>query len=451
MEHRQTKVSNSQRNSNNVVLNNGLDDSEQFENNADLFGEISSSSPTVNQHGTGPGTSAMLEATESDAEDADVDVGTGFNDAEGARLDAAFLDDNSDDEDGFDDEDLGDNVTEVTTAVATADEMDVDEEINTPGPSSEMDIDEGIKTPEPPSDSCTAAIPLQAGCAWTRKDWSCAYDVVFMVFFIIYWQSPTSWRDDWRRQSPEWTVRLADRFDLLLGALDSPSQSPKKLSQLFSSLRDQFRDQVSSHDPQRFPRRGTIPISISAILELLFGSVHGPAIKQHVFCTDCGMPSQISRGFPLLALPVFPTDYRRNTDPRFVPAATLMTRFVESLATSSSSLCRTCCKPTQVQSLSMADSPWIWFEIEGGHTMSPSLTIPIELSGQPLVYDLHSVIYIGGTHFTARMRDPSNEWWNYDGMWKFGTSKHDHIQITEDLLYNGRRRAAFLIYRRSGY
>ena len=53
----------------------------------------------------------------------------------------------------------------------------------------------------------------------------------------------------------------------------------------------------------------------------------------------------------------------------------------------------------------MADAPWIWFETEGDHTMSPSLTIPIEPSGQRLVCDLHSVIYIGENHFTARMRD----------------------------------------------
>ena len=74
--------------------------------------------------------------------------------------------------------------------------------------------------------------------------------------------------------------------------------------------------------------------------------------------------------------------------------------------------------------------------------------MPIELSGQRFIYDLHSVIYIGAGHFTARIRSPSNEWWSYDGMWKFGASRRDHVQITEDLLYNGRRHAAFLIYRR---
>ena len=70
----------------------------------------------------------------------------------------------------------------------------------------------------------------------------------------------------------------------------------------------------------------------------------------------------------------------------------------------------------QVQSLSMTNPPWIWFETKGYNTMSPSPTLPIELSGQHLIYDLYAIIYVGETHFTARMGDPSNEWWSYDGM-----------------------------------
>ena len=67
-------------------------------------------------------------------------------------------------------------------------------------------------------------------------------------------------------------MRLSDRFDLLLEASNSPNHSPKTLSEWFSSLRDQFRDQLSSHDPTKFPRRGPFLAPICAILELLFGS-----------------------------------------------------------------------------------------------------------------------------------------------------------------------------------
>ena len=81
--------------------------------------------------------------------------------------------------------------------------------------------------------------------------------------------------------------------------------------------------------------------------------------------------------------------------------------------------------------------------------MSPSPTVTIELPGQHLTYDLHAVVYLGGTHFTARMRDPSGEWWAYDGMWEFGAARRDSVRVPADLLYHGSRSATFLIYRRS--
>ena len=144
-----------------------------------------------------------------------------------------------------------------------------------------------------------------------------------MAFFTIYWQSSASWRGDWKQQSPEWTVRLADCFNLLLEVSNSPDYSPKILSEWFSSLRDQLRDQLSSHDPQTFPRRGPIMASVCGMLELLFRSVHGPGIERHLLCASCGAASQVSHHFPFLAFPVFPTNYRRETDPQFVPVDTM--------------------------------------------------------------------------------------------------------------------------------
>jgi len=83
--------------------------------------------------------------------------------------------------------------------------------------------------------------------------------------------------------------------------------------------------------------------------------------------------------------------------------------------------------------------------------MSLSPTVLIELSSQHLVYDFHSIIYLGADHFTARVRDLSNGWWNYNGMWEYGVLRRDHVQNTADLLYNGRRRVVFLIYSRHNH
>ena len=413
-------------------------DSEESASNEDLFNDPNPSPSSTGQHCFESGTNAAPEAAVDDT-NTDVDMDVDFDAIEEAQLDGELLDDCPEDEndsDGFED---GDQDNEVIEAMAV-------------GPVTDgMDVDEGVATPRPHHEASETALPFQAGCVWTRKDWSCAYDAVFMAFFTVYWQSSPGWRGNWRRQSPEWTMQLADNFDLLLKALTSPEHSPESLSMLFSHLRDQFRDQLSNFNPRRFPRRGQLPTSVCAILELLFGSVDGPGIERRLSCASCGATSQTSHYFSLLALPSFSGAHRRETDPRFIPSATLLTRFVESLATPPrSSLCGACHGSTQAQ-LTMENSPWIWFETNGDHTMSPSPTVLIELSGQRLTYDLHSVIYLGADHFTVRMRDLSNGWWSYDGMRRFGAPQRDHIQITTDLLYSGCRYAAFLIYRRSDH
>ena len=369
-----------------------------------------------------------------DATDTNTDIDT--DPMEGSHLDDVLLDDRSENEDGVDDsgeEDQSDKAAEAAMVGGTADEMDVDEDVATTKPYY------GVRE---------TSLPFRAGCVWTRPNWSCAYDTVFMVFFAIYWQSSPAWRDDWRKQSHDWTACLTNHFDALLGALGSQQHTSESLSTLFSYLRDEFRDQLSCSDPQRFPRCGKLPAPICPILELLFGSELGPGVDQKLSCARCGATSRISHHFPLLAFRAVSQDLRYKTDPRFVPAETLLARFVEARATQSPSLCSVCHVACET-SLTMANSPWIWFEIDGNNTMSPSPTVTIKLPNQCLIYDLHSIIYIGENHFTARMRDPSNGWWNYDGMWRFGAPQRDYIRDPHDLLWNGSRRAAFLIYRHS--
>ena len=381
-------------------------------------------------------TTGITLVVSADATDADTDMNIDSDPMEESQFDCTLLDDYSEGEgevDDSEDGDQNDKAVEATMVGVPVDEMDVDEE---------------VATTRPHYGVCETLLPFRAGCVWTRPDWSCAYDAVFMAFFAIYWQSSPAWRDDWRRQSRDWTAPLTDHFNTLLEALGSQRHTPKSLSTLFSYLRDKFRDKLSSFDPQRFPRRGQLPASVCAILELLFGSELGPGIDQDLSCPRCGVVSQISHHFPLLAFPAVSQHLRLAADPRFVPSETLLARFINVCATQSPPLCGACHVACEV-SLTMANPPWIWFEINGNNTMSPSPTVPINLPNQRLTYNLHSVIYIGENHFTARIRDPSNGWWNYDGMWRFGAPQRDYIQNPHELLRNGSRRAAFFIYRHS--
>ena len=232
------------------------------------FGDIDSRGPPTNQHGANSSPDMTLGIAANNI-DTGIDTDANPDDTEGG-LSGAPPGDCSEGED------------EGSDAAMTTDEMDVD------GATPDC---EGHKT----------APPFKAGCVWSRADYSCSNDVVFMAFFALYSRSPHSWHDDWWRQSPEWTMPLADSFDFL-EALELPECTPEELSISFSHLRDWFHDQLSSLDQQAFPRRGQELAPVCRILELLFGSIHGPCIKQCLSCTGCGAISQTSHDFPFLAL-----------------------------------------------------------------------------------------------------------------------------------------------------
>ena len=108
-----------------------------------------------------------------------------------------------------------------------------------------------------------------------------------------------------------------------------------------------FAKKLSNYDPQKFPCSGQVLASVCAVLELLFGSIYGPGIDKHLACVNCSKTSQMSHNFPLLTLPVFHHNFRLKTDLQFIPSATLLACYINSLTIpSTSSLCMACLHKT---------------------------------------------------------------------------------------------------------
>jgi len=92
----------------------------------------------------------------------------------------------------------------------------------------------------------------------------------------------------------------------------------------------------------------------------------------------------------------------------------------------------------------MPETTWLWIELcDPVSPITPSPRLVFGLKDQQQVYALQAVIYLGGVHFAARFPDQSSTWWEYDGMWRFGAPRADHVV---DLLENGYQRAAFVVY-----
>ena len=125
-------------------------------------------------------------------------------------------------------------------------------------------------------------------------------------------------------------------------------------------------------------------------------------------------------------------------------------RFIEKYSTEPNSAhqkCRLCRAAQPVHSLHFPETSWTWFELTDRPVL-PSLEISYYPLATQQTHTLQAIIYLGGGHFTARMRKGPDLWWKYDDQWKFGKPQPETITTSEELRWLGNRRPAFLIYRR---
>lgn len=290
---------------------------------------------------------------------------------------------------------------------------------------------------------------LEAGCIWDADNWSCAFDAVFMAFYLMYGQSDQTWRGTWKGESPEWNMPLGNSFDLLLSI--TTTYDPQECSLWFSRCRDIFRDKVTESNPICFPR-GREPAPVGDILQRIFGGASAePLACQHLICIGCGAEKYDTRSLSFLPYAFNINLLRRHRDPNILPLQLALSRYVGKYTTepaSSRPRCQVCQAAQQVRSLDLPDTSWIWFEAQ----TDKQLVLPsFEINYPPQqIYTLQAVIYLGGRHFTARIRKGPSTWWNYDGMRKLGKPQLETIETEEELLGCDGRDFAFLIYRCGG-
>jgi len=285
-----------------------------------------------------------------------------------------------------------------------------------------------------------------AGCVWTKEDWSCSYDAVFMAFWSLYEQSSASWREDWIQHTPDWNTPLGNNFDHLIILADT-SVDARDCAEWFSRYRDRYRDQLSHANPRSFLRRGPLPASASRILELMFGRDTGPYLEQHLVCSGCGAVSRAKRETCFLTTGL---ERSRKTP---ISLHTVWTTFVERARTDArrEATCSCCHGQNKVQALEMPDVPWIWFERDQYSPVGPSLILTFDSPSQRLGYSLRAIIYAGGNHFSVRFRERSGGWWKHDSQVASGVPQPDDIRSEAELLTNGTHFACILIYRRDGH
>lgn len=294
---------------------------------------------------------------------------------------------------------------------------------------------------------------LNAGCTWDAENWSCAYDAVYMVFYVMYGMSNPTWRAIWTNESPEWNVPLARQFDLLLADTATGQYPSAMRCQWFSGCRNAFRGQAAESNPTAFTYGHSL-ISVSALLERIFkGPSMEPLSYQSLSCQNCEASKKDTHySFPYLGFKRNINRLRKNGDSAVLPVQVVVDRFIERYSTTPfepHETCATCHSPRRVTSLHLPEQSWIWFEqTPDTQTLYPSLELSCSQPAAGPTHTLAAIIYNGMLHFTARIRKGGDTWWNYDGQKSGGVPTVATFEDPGYLSVYCQRYPAFLIYRR---
>jgi hypothetical protein len=256
---------------------------------------------------------------------------------------------------------------------------------------------------------------MNFGCEWDAEDYSCPYDCVFTVFAWIYLHATSTWWGKWSRESPM-AASLSDHFERISFGLSGPTPN-RTVPSLFTEGRDAWRDSLSQYSPADFPRRGPSFASVSRALEILANSRHPSYYATALLsCGTPGCPRRVknldARHYMLVS-----SDWTIATGATTPPYHESLEMWIKSHY-SSPQLTKTpdqCarCQQQFVRQLVFLEPTWIWFEVfpQYMHVVIPALKISLGSANLRLA----AVIYYNGVHFRARLCDPSEAWWFYDG------------------------------------
>ena len=173
---------------------------------------------------------------------------------------------------------------------------------------------------------------LEASCAWDSINYSCAFDVVFMVFYLIYGQSNHIWRSIWRAESPNWNVPLGNLSDRILSTTTADDSSQKS-SSLFSDCRDEFRRQITESNPTIFPGGQHFSPVVDILKRILGGTSAEPVAHQDLICGDCHVTRTHRFSVSYLGDLQYFTQLHHSEDPPIMSLELLLARFTKRFKT----------------------------------------------------------------------------------------------------------------------
>lgn len=261
------------------------------------------------------------------------------------------------------------------------------------------------------------------GCVWSSRNWSCAYDCVFVALACIYWLSTRTWKEAFRN-SGVCMLMLSRKFEAL-----AETVWPWRDAQALNRLRDDFRRYISAIDSKTFPRHGHVLVSVSDLLSIVLRSESvGPALAQKAGRLMSERSPYHRRRNALMQVlydrgedALLPAMEKHNHQCWLTAACTLDRQFVWPDGHGSN------CSEVGSTPLVLQNPPPILL-LYHNYTMRSSVLPVSDLyvpgSTEVCRYELRAIIYSGAQHFTARLVFP-------DAVYAYDSKLNDGLCVRE--------------------
>ena len=266
-----------------------------------------------------------------------------------------------------------------------------------------------------------------AGCRWDHVNWSCAYDSVFMSLFWCYVNESEQGRFDWSACSSSLLPSLAQAFISLLSSSSTAAD--------FDTLRNLFRTRLHSLDGGLFPSHGPALAPAIEAINIACGN-EDIALRWNVTaCPSCKGSSQGT------LLPIF-----AMVEPDCTDSAHYLNRLIQkSLDSSPTPHCDACCPcfPSSPKFLIVECQP----PISGTVSPSDKLEIQADSNHQSWRYELRAAVYLGASHFTARLVSGDHKTsYDHDGIVNGGIPISRKLTSLSSLTKHGDKVAVAFVY-----
>jgi hypothetical protein len=253
--------------------------------------------------------------------------------------------------------------------------------------------------------SSSPPVDYVLGFKWDSKDWSCAYDSLFMIMFNVFSRRGISLNSG-PHDSTAALERLCEGF---LSLRDRARSSPP----VPEHVRDAVRDLLPNDRP--LPRRGEQPTCLDHLIQTLF-CVRNPFVDIELHCTQC----QHTWPTPYLAndyvLCASSNEFTRQNHSSVSTAFIMHTLLTQSRAV----FCLVCrCLGADCRTTFRTYPAFFVIEVPAYDDSFPSLIVDLTVDLRPIgagVWSLAGIRYLSNCHFTSRYVDSDGSIWSHDGM-----------------------------------